>query len=121
MIRSFIILPSGEGLTSFNEITVKKDKLKLKGVSCFFFLRVRKKIVAFLSCASFIYIFIYLFIYLYILPHRINITERKRKNITKIANLQGRKSYKNSSKLNVILSYLTFLIDRVARKPNRTK
>ena len=104
------------GATSFNEITVKKDKLKLKGVSCFFFLRVRKKIVAFLSCAS----FIYLFIYLYILPHRINITERKRKNITKIANLQGRKSYKNSSKLNVILSYLTFLIDRVARKPNRS-
>ena len=54
-----------------------------------------------------------LFIYLFILhfPQRINITERKRKKyITKIANLQGRESYKNCSKLNVILSDLTFVI-----------
>ena len=99
--------------------------MKLKGVS--FFESTQKKL-SFLACASFIHLFmyvcmyvcIYLFIYLYILPHRINITERRRKNITKIANLQGRKSYNNSSKLNVILSYLTFLIDRVARKPNRS-
>ena len=68
----------------------------------------------------FVYLFIYLFIILHLL-YRINITETKRKNIyiTKIANLQGRKSYHSSSKLNVILSDLTFVIDRVARKPNR--
>ena len=40
--------------------------------------------------------------------------------ITKIANLQGWKNYKNSSKFNVIVSDLTFLIDRVARKSNRS-
>ena len=68
----------------------------------------------------FVYLFIYLFIILNLL-YRINITEKKRKNIyiTKIANLQGRKSYKSSSKLNLILSDLNFVIDRVARKPNR--
>ena len=63
--------------------------MKLKGVS--FFESTQKKL-SFLACASFIYLFIYLFIhlfiysfiylfiYLYILPQRINITERKRKN-----------------------------------------
>ena len=71
--------------------------MKLKGVS--FFESTQKKL-SFLACASFILLFIYLFIYLYILPHRMNITERK--NMTKIANLQGRNSYKNGSKLNVI-------------------
>ena len=63
------------------------------------------------------------FIYLFILhlPQRMNITERKRKiYITKIANLQGRESYKNCSKLNVILSDLTFVTYRVARMPNRS-
>ena len=76
-------------------------KLKLKGV---FFLEYAKKPSIPLLCVLYlfiylfiylsIYLFIYLFIYLYILPHKINITVRKRKNITKIANLQGRKSYK---------------------------
>ena len=56
--------------------------MKLKGVS--FFESTQKKL-SFLACASFIYLFIHLFIYLfiylfYILPQRINITERKRKN-----------------------------------------
>ena len=55
--------------------------MKLKGVS--FFESTQKKL-SFLACASFIYLFIDLlidwFIYLYILPQRINITERKRKN-----------------------------------------
>ena len=59
--------------------------MKLKGVS--FFESTQKKL-SFLACASFIhlfihlfmYLFIYLFIYLYILPQRINITERKRRN-----------------------------------------
>ena len=37
--------------------------------------------------------FIY-FIYLYILPHRIDITESKRKSITKTANLQLQKWFK---------------------------
>ena len=73
--------------------------MKLKVVS---FFESTHKNLAFLACASFIFLFIYLFIYLYILPHIINITERKRKNITKIANLQGRNGYKNVSKLNVI-------------------
>ena len=65
-------------------------------------------------------IFIYLFIYLYILPQRKNITEKKEKKITKISNLQGRKSYDNSSALNIVLSDLTFVTDRVARKPNKS-
>ena len=56
--------------------------MKLKGVS--FFESTQEKL-SFLACASFIYLFIHLFIYLfiylfYILPQRINITERKRKN-----------------------------------------
>ena len=56
--------------------------MKLKGVS--FFGSTQEKL-SFLACASFIYLFIHLFIYLfiylfYILPQRINITERKRKN-----------------------------------------
>ena len=56
--------------------------MKLKGVS--FFESTQEKL-SFLACASFIYLFIYSFIYLfiylfYILPQRINITERKRKN-----------------------------------------
>lgn len=34
------------------------------------------------------------FIYLYILPHRIDITESKRKSITKTANLQLQKWFK---------------------------
>ena len=41
--------------------------------------------------------------------------------ITKIAQFTGQeKLQKKSSKLNVILSDLTFVIDRVARKPNRS-
>ena len=54
-----------------------------------------------------LYIYIYInniFIYIYITVH----------------NLQGRKSYKKSSKLNVILSDLTFLIDRVAWTLNKS-
>ena len=60
--------------------------MKLKGVS--FFESTQKKL-SFLACASFIYLFIHLFIYsfiylfiylFYILPQRINITERERKN-----------------------------------------
>ena len=41
--------------------------------------------------------------------------------ITKIENLQARKSSKNSSKLNVIIiKWLNFVIDRVARNPTRS-
>ena len=41
--------------------------------------------------------------------------------LLRLHNLQGRKSYKkNNSKLNVVLSDLTFVIDRVVRKPNRS-
>ena len=42
--------------------------------------------------------------------------------ITKIAQFTGQEKLqtKKSSKLNVILSDLTFAIDRVARKPNRS-
>ena len=41
--------------------------------------------------------------------------------ITKIAQFTGQeKLQRKSSKLNVILSDLTFVIDRVARKPNRS-
>ena len=42
--------------------------------------------------------------------------------ITKIAQFTGQEKLQkeNSSKLNVVLSDLTFLIDRVARKPNRS-
>ena len=46
---------------------------------------------------------------------------KKRKKITKISNLQGWKSYNNSSTLNVALSDLTFVTDRVARKPNKSE
>ena len=40
--------------------------------------------------------------------------------ITKIAQFTGHEKLQKSSKLNVILSDLTFVIDRVARKPNRS-
>ena len=69
--------------------------------------------------------FIFYFIYLH-LPHRINMTERKGKKIyiyyyydCKFTG-QEKLRNKNSSKLNLILSDLTFVIDRVARKRNRS-
>ena len=72
----------------------------------------------------FIYLFIYLFIiYLFYICHIEYILQKEKgnKNITKIANLQARKSSKNSSKLNVIIiKWLNFVIDRVARNPNRS-
>ena len=43
--------------------------------------------------------------------------------ITKIAQFTGQENLpppQKSSKLNVILRHLTFVIDRVARKPNRS-
>ena len=54
---------------------------------------------------------IYLFIYTFCHKEQI-LQKEKEKRITKISNLQGRKSYNNSSTLNVVLSDLTFVKDR---------
>ena len=74
---------------------------------------------------------VFLVIYIFLkstlhLPLRINITERNGKIyiyiyiITEMQIYRAGKAKKNSSKLNLILSDLTFVIDRVARKPNRS-
>ena len=66
---------------------------------------------------------IYLFYLIFILhlPQRIKL-QKEIYIITKIAQFTGQeKVQKKSSKLHVILSELPFVIDRVARKPNRSQ